>query len=182
MNSSRISVRYSKAIFNSAVEKKLLNEVYQDMIFITGLCKLPEMKELLASPIIVPTKKKDILHKVMESNIQDLSLSLVDLVVRNGREKYLPAIARQFIHETKEYKGITESVLTTAIKVDEKIKKQVIDLITAIFKTKVELKEMVNKDIIGGFILRIEDSYIDASIRNKLRKIEKELKGTTLSA
>ena len=41
---------------------------------------------------------------------------------------------------------------------------------------------MVDKDIIGGFILRIEDSYIDASIRNKLRKIEKELKGTTLSA
>ena len=40
MNNSRISVRYSKAIFNSAIEKKLLTEVYQDMIFITGLCKI----------------------------------------------------------------------------------------------------------------------------------------------
>lgn len=182
MNSSRISVRYSKAIFNSAIEKKLLNEVYQDMIFITELCKLPEMKELLASPIIVPTKKKDILNKVTENYIQKISLSLIDLVVKNGRENYLPAIAREFIRETKEYNGITESVLTTAIKVDEKIKKQVIDLITGIFKTKVELKEIVNRDIIGGFILRVEDSYIDASIRNKLRKIEKELKGNTLSA
>ncbi len=182
MNSSRISVRYSKAIFNSAIEKKLLNEVYQDMIFITELCKLPEMKELLASPIIVPTKKKDILHKVTENNIQKISLYLLDLVVKNGRENYLPAIAREFIRKTKEYNGITESVLTTAVKVDEKIRKQVIDLITGIFKTKVELKEMVDKDIIGGFILRIEDSYIDASIRNKLRKIEKELKGNTLSA
>ena len=181
MNSSRISVRYSKAIFNSAIEKKLLNEVYQDMIFIGELCRLPEMKELLASPIIVPTKKKDILHKITENNIQQISLSLLDLVVKNGRENFLPAIAREFIRETKEYNGITESVLTTAIKVDEKIKKQVINLITGIFKTKVELKEMVDKDIIGGFILRIEDSYIDASIRNKLRKIEKELKGNTLS-
>jgi F-type H+-transporting ATPase subunit delta len=182
MNSSRISVRYSKAIFISAIEKKLLNEVYQDMIFITELCKLPEMKEMLASPIIVPTKKKDILHKVTGNYIQKISLSLLDLVVKNGRETYLPAIAREFIRETKEYNGITESILTTAIKVDEKIKKQVIDLIAGIFKTKVDLKEMIDEDIIGGFILRIEDSYIDASIKNKLRKIEKGLKGNTLSA
>jgi F-type H+-transporting ATPase subunit delta len=182
MNSSRISVRYAKAIFNSAIEKKILNEVYQDMIFITELCKLPEMKELLSSPIIVPTKKKNILHKVTENNIQKISLSLLDLVVKNGRENYLLAIAREFIRKTKEYNGITESVLTTAVKVNEKIKKQVIDLIAGIFKTKVELKEMVDKDIIGGFILRVEDNYIDASIRNKLRKIEKELKGNTLSA
>jgi F-type H+-transporting ATPase subunit delta len=182
MNSSRISVRYAKAIFNSAIEKKILNEVYQDMIFITELCKLPEMKELLSSPIIVPTKKKNILHKVTENNIQKISLSLLDLVVKNGRENYLFAIAREFIRKTKEYNGITESVLTTAVKVNEKIRKQVIDLIAGIFKTKVELNEMVDKDIIGGFVLRIEDNYLDASIRCKLRKIEKELKGNTLSA
>ncbi len=182
MNSSRISVRYARAIFNSAIENKILDEVYQDMIFISELCKVPEMKEVLASPIIVPTKKKDILHKVTENNLQKISLSLLDMVVKNGRENYLPAIAREFIRQTKEYNGITESVLTTAVKVDEKIKKQVKDLIAGIFKTKVELKEQVDKEIIGGFVLRIEDNYIDASIRNKLRKIEKELKGNTLSA
>jgi F-type H+-transporting ATPase subunit delta len=180
MNSSRISVRYARAIFNSAIENKILNEVYQDMMFISEICKVPEMKELLASPIIVPTKKKDILHKVTENNLQKISLSLLEMVVMKGRENYLPAIAREFIRETKEYKGITESVLTTAVKVDDKIKKQVIDLIAGLFKTKVELKETVDKDIIGGFVLRIEDSYIDASIRNKLRKIEKELKGKAL--
>jgi F-type H+-transporting ATPase subunit delta len=182
MNSSRISVRYARAIFNSAIENKILNEVYQDMLFITELCKVPEMKEVLASPIIVPTKKKDILQKVTENQLQKISLSLLDMVVQNGRENYLPAIAREFIRQTKEYNGITESVLTTAVKVDEKIKKQVTDLIAGIFKTKVELKEQVDKEIIGGFVLRIDDNYIDASIRNKLRKIEKELKGNTLSA
>ncbi len=102
---------------------------------------MPEMKEVLASPIIVPSKKKDILHKVTGNNIQKISLSLLDMVVKNGRENYLPAIAREFIRETKEYNGITESMLTTAVKVDEKIRKQITDLIAGIFKTKVELKE-----------------------------------------
>jgi F-type H+-transporting ATPase subunit delta len=182
MNDSKISVRYSRALFDSANEKNLLGKVYEDMIFISELCKVPEMKEVLMSPIIIPSKKKQILHKVTENNIQKITLSLLDLVVRNGRERSLPAIAREFIRRTKEHNGITESVLTTAVSVDERIKTQVRDLITGIFKTKVELKEVVDKEIIGGFILKVEDSYIDASIRNKLRKIEKELKGRTLSA
>jgi F-type H+-transporting ATPase subunit delta len=181
MNDSKISVRYSRALFESALEKKMLDKVYSDMIFISELCALPDMKELLASPIIVPSKKTAILHKVVGDNLQKITLSLIDLVVKNGRESFLPAIARVFMHQTKEYNGITESVLTTAVKVDDKIKKQVIELVSGIFKTKVDLKEIVDKEIIGGFILKIEDNYIDASVRNKLRKIEKELLGKSLT-
>ena len=55
-----------------------------------------------------------------------ITLSLIDLVVKNGRESFLPAIARVFIHETKKYKGITESILTTAVKIDGKVRKQII--------------------------------------------------------
>jgi len=182
MNDSKISVRYSRALFESALENKLLEKVYDDMKFISEICTIPELKELLLSPIVVPSKKTDILHKVLGKNIEKITLSLIDLVVKNGRERFLPAIARNFLYETKKYKGITESVLTTAVKVDEKVKKQVTDLISGIFKTKVELTEVIDKTIIGGFILRVEDNYIDASIKNKLRKIEKELKGRPLSA
>ncbi len=50
------------------------------------------------------------------------------------------------------------------------------------FKTKVELKENIDPEIIGGFILQIDDNYIDASIKNKLRKIKKELKGSVITS
>ena len=91
-------------------------------------------------------------------------------------------MARVFIHETKKHNGVTETILTTAIKVDDKVKKQVSDLISGAFSTKVELQEVVDKSIIGGFVLKIEDNLIDASVKSKLRKIEKELKGRSLSA
>ncbi|MBI5010130.1 MAG: F0F1 ATP synthase subunit delta, partial [Bacteroidia bacterium] len=54
MNDSKISVRYSKALFETAVEKNILDRVNQDMLFISEICKLPEMKDLLSSPIIFP--------------------------------------------------------------------------------------------------------------------------------
>ncbi len=182
MNDSKISVRYSRALFRSALEKKMLERVYQDMNYIGQVCALPGVRELLNSPVIRPSKKTIILHAVFGKDISDLTFSLVDLAVKNGRESFIPAIARVFMSETMKYNGITETILTTAVKVDEKVKKQVSDLVSSAFKTKAELKEVVDKDIIGGFILRIDDKYIDASVRNKLRRIEKELKGTTLTA
>ena len=151
------------------------------MKYLSEICTVPEFKEMLESPIIKPSKKTGIIHKTIGRNLEELTFSLVDMVVRNGRENFLPSIAREFMRKTKEYNGITESVLTTAVRVDEKLLNRISGLIADIFKTKVELKEIVDKDIIGGFILRIEDNYIDASVRNKLRKIEKELKNKTLT-
>jgi len=178
MNESKISVRYARALFQSALEKNILDRVYEDMILVSEICKIPETKEFLNSPIIVPSRKEAIFHGILGNSVENITLSLIDLTVRNGRESFVPAIAREFIHETKKYKGITETVLTTAIAVDDKVKKQIADLIKSNFNTKVELRENINPDIIGGFILQVDDNYIDASIRNKLRKIRKELVGS----
>ena len=181
MNDSKISVRYARALFQSALEKKILDNVYQDMIFISEICKIAETKEFLNSPIIVPSKKEAIFHKMLGDNVEKITLSIIDLIVKNGRESFIPAIARVFIHETKKFKGITESVLTTAVKVDDKVKKQITDLISDVFKTKVELKEIIDPEVVGGFILQVDDNLIDASIRNKLRKIKKELIGSAIA-
>lgn len=175
MNESRISVRYSRALFQSAVDKNLLDKINQDMILIREFCKNTEMSEFLKSPIIVPSKKKDILHKIFGNEINPLTMALLDLVVDHGREGYVPAIARVFITNTLKYNGITESVLTTAVKVDSAVAKRVSELISRLFNTKVDLEEKVNPDIIGGFILKVDDNYINASVQNKLRKIRKEL-------
>jgi len=119
---------------------------------------------------------------MLGNNVEKITLSLIDLAVKNGRESFIPAIARVFMSETMKHAGITESVITTAIKVDTKVKKQIIDLITEVFKTKVNLEEKIDTEIIGGFILRIDDNYIDASIKSKLRKIRKELTGSILTS
>ncbi len=182
MNDSKISVRYSRAFFQLAVEKKLLDSANQDMIFISELCKTPEMHEFLSSPIIFPSKKRDIFHKILGDSVEKITLSLIDLVVKNGRENYIPSIARVFIHETIKYKGISELNLTTAIKIESKVKKQIADIISEAFKIKVEVKENVDPDLIGGFIIRIDDNFIDGSVRTKLRKISKKLKESIITS
>jgi F-type H+-transporting ATPase subunit delta len=180
MNDSKISVRYSRALFESAIEKKLLEKVAGDMQFVLDLCSVPEAKELLSNPVIKPSRKREIFTKLMGEKVEKITLSLISLVVTNGREAYLPAIAREFIRQTRVHKGVTELVLTTAVKPDPSVKEKISALVEEAYKTRTELIEVIDPDIIGGFILKIEDNYLDASVRNKLRKIEKQLKGTTL--
>jgi len=175
MNDSKISVRYSRALFQSAIEKNLLDKVYQDMIFVAELCKIDEVKEVLNSPIITPSKKKLILSGLLDKNVENITKSLVDLLIKNGREDYLPAVARVFRDETLKYRGITQTSLITAVPVSDAIRKQISDLVSSVFKTKVEFNETVDKDILGGFILKVNDSYIDASVKTRLRKVKKGL-------
>jgi len=67
MNDSKISVRYSKALFETALEKNILDNVNRDMILISEICKNPETKEFLQNPVIVPSKKSEILIKRLEA-------------------------------------------------------------------------------------------------------------------
>jgi F-type H+-transporting ATPase subunit delta len=177
MNESKISVRYSKALFESALEKKLLDKVYQDMVLISEITAMDEMKELLSSPVIPPSRKKAVMAAILEKNVEKITLSLIDLLVNNGRESFLPSIARVFRSEALKYRGITETDLVTAVPVSESTKNKIIDYIEKTFKTKVELKDSVNDELIGGFILKVNDNYIDASVKNKLRIIRRGLTG-----
>ena len=175
MNESKISVRYSRALFDSALENKQIDNVFNDMVFIAELCRIDEVKEVLESPVIVPSKKKSILFSVLEKNVHPLTLSLVGLLIKNGREDYLPAVARVFRDETLKFKGITEASLITAVPVSDVIRKRISEMVESVFKTKAELKESVDTAIIGGFVLRVNDNYIDASVKTKLRRVRKGL-------
>lgn len=177
MNEGKIPVRYAKALFESAVNKNLISNIYEDMQLISETCKQEEVRELLRSPIIPASEKKKIFHNLLANKINPLTLSLIDLMIKNGRESFLPSVARIFSANTLRYQGITETNLITAVPVSERVRKQITDYISEKFKTKVSLKENVDPEIIGGFILKVDDYFIDASIKTRLRKIKKSLIG-----
>ena len=73
MNDSKISVRYSRALFNLATERNLIDKVNEDMLFISEVCKINEVKEVLDSPVIVPSKKTAIFHSFLKKNIEKIT-------------------------------------------------------------------------------------------------------------
>lgn len=175
MNDSKISVRYAKALFELALETGNLPGVEADMRLILELASTPDFRVLIENPVIPPSKKLSIFTASFEGKLHKLTMSLAAQIIRNSREQFLPAIARNFIDMSVRQQGITEVTLTTAVKASEEVRKSITEMVARTFNTIVSLKEVVDSDLMGGFILRVDDSLIDASVRNRLRKIEKAM-------
>lgn len=178
MNDSKIAVRYAKALFLSAKEKKVLDKVHNDVVFVVDICRqVSELMDLFHSPIIPVSKKKVIVREVFRLDVSKLTLNFLDLIILNKRETFIPDIARRFINVYKKHKGITLATLTTATPVDREVRNRIIDLIDKAYKTKVDLAGKVEESLIGGFVLRIEDHLLNASVSSELKKIKRELIG-----
>lgn len=175
MNDSKISVRYAKALFELALEKDKLVEIEADMRLIMEISLLDDFRNLLANPVVLPSKKEEIFVIAFKGALSSMSFSLIRQLIRNGREQFLPAIARNFISSSEKHRGITQASLTTAVRVSDKVKRDIIKMVSKQLRTEVVLREVVNKDIIGGFILRVDDTLIDASVNNRMRKIKKAI-------
>ena len=180
MNESQISVRYAKALFQSAAEQHLLDDVYKDMEVLTSTCKLEDFQYMLEVPTLQPSQKIRLVGNIFEKNISKLSLSMIFLVIKNKRESFLPGIARNFKDFYRKEKGISTASLITAQQVDESEMDGIRKLIKKAYDSEVELTTAVDGDVIGGFILTIEDMRYDASVANNLKNLKKQLLQTSI--
>jgi len=174
MNDSKIPVRYSRALFDLALEQGSLDRVYENMRLILNVCSLKEVRQILDNPVISSSKRGEILKALFESDIEPLTMKFLDLVFVQGRENYLIPMARDFVGLTRRNRGIRQVTITTAVPANENVKKEIAALTVSASASKIEFVEKIDKAIIGGFVLRVDDTYIDASVRSRLNRFRKE--------
>ena len=150
------------------------------MELLSSTCKLEDFQYMLVVPTLQPSQKIKLLASIFEKHFTKISLSMMDLVVKNKREAYLPGIARNFMDFYRKEKGISKATLVTAQAVDESAMNGIRALIKKAYDSEVELSSSVNEDVIGGFVLTIEDMRYDASVASNLRKLKKQLLQTSI--
>jgi len=180
MNDSKISVRYAKALFESALEQEVPDKVKEDMQLVIEVNSLVEFQHMLINPVVKESEKIRLTEKVLLDKIQPLTLSMLKLVIRNGREQFISGIARNYIELYRKHKGISSAVFTSAQPADNELKKRIEKVIVDTLKQPVDLATETEKDLIGGFILRIGDQQYDASVASNLRKVRKQLLKTNV--
>jgi F-type H+-transporting ATPase subunit delta len=102
-------------------------------------------------------------------------MQFLSLVTKNGREQLLPAIAYQFERQLMKKRGIVSGSIVSATPLTEKTKQEILDRIAPAFQGTLQLSESVDPSLLGGFVIRIEDKQIDASVANKLKALRQEL-------
>jgi F-type H+-transporting ATPase subunit delta len=180
MNESQISVRYARALYQSAEDKGLLDRVYQDMELLEEVTGMEDFRYMILLPSLQPGQKFKIAGLVLEKHISGLSLAMIRLVLDNKREAYLEGIARNFREFYRKASGIRHARLVTAQPAGKQTIEKIRALISETYESGVELSTVVNEDIIGGFILTIEDRQYDASVLRSLKHMREKLLQTSI--
>lgn len=176
MNDSKIAVRYAKALFKTAVEKKDLAAITRDIQFLQATIDSVELFNwIMESPVIQTSKKQQTFNLLFNEIFHPLTIAFLDMVALNKRENCMKAIVRDFLDFYRAHAGIKKAVIETAYKIDDLVKQEIVSIIKVFFKAEIELVEKTNPELIGGFVLRVEDQQIDASILTKLNRIKREL-------
>lgn len=178
MPNPRLASRYAKALLDLAVEKNSVEDTLADIKYLDSICRNSvEFINMLRSPIIAASKKQDIITAAVGDSLKPLAQAFIKLLVNKGREENLPEIAAAFVQQYKQMKNIKSVMLTTATPASDKLKSSVLDKVkAAVPDAEIELFEVVNPDIIGGFVLQLEDKLFDASVRRDLNDVKAQFK------
>ena len=177
MSEFRIAFRYAKSLLDLAQEQGKLEEVAGDMELFSKVCsESRDLVLMLKNPIVRKDRKRKVLDGVFKGKVSELTLSIFDITVRKGREAFLPVIAKEFRKQYYAVKGIEIAKVITPVPLNATLRKEIEALVKQIStKDHIQMNEVVDESLIGGFILRVEDKQIDDSVKSKLKALKIKL-------
>ena len=175
MKTATAAKRYAKSLLYIAIEKGVLENIKTDMAIVANAClNAKDLRIMLNNPILKSDKKGNILKVIFESRLSELSNKFIALITKKKREALLPQIANEFAVLYNDYRNVITAIVTSAHSLDDILRKKVMEIIGNSVKSEVELFEYVNKKLIGGFIISIGNTQVDASVARSLKNLKKE--------
>lgn len=176
MSEAVVAYRYAKALIDFAIEQKVVEEVNNDMKLFAEICdQNKEFQAVMANPIVRHDKKKAILNNIFKSRVNEVTYSIFDVLTRKNRENLIYPISTEFQKLYVQLNNIEQATVTTVEPLSETQKSEFIKIVKDAGGKTVELIEKIDKELIGGYVLRVGDTQIDTSIRKKINNLRLEL-------
>jgi F-type H+-transporting ATPase subunit delta len=173
---SRIANRYSKALFELALENNIVEEVRSDLEMIHKVCSdNPDFAQLLNNPLIEEKTRSAIFKELFEVNVNPLCYRFLQLLSRKRRSGFLLEMIDKYLERVLDHQGVLSCLLISSQQVEvdqvDKIKNRIEEMTakTVVFRYRID------PSVIGGFIVKIKDTVIDLSIKTQLEKMRTQL-------
>ena len=173
-NSSSINEsakRYAKALVLSAENKDSLIKSFRNDFgkLLSAFNEVENFKKFILSPLVKKQKKKEILIKILSKmNFSIEIISFFKIVANHGKLFLLEKIYKEFGKILDENDAITEVTVTTTEPLEKKFEDDIVKNIGEKLKKKIRLNKLIDPDLIGGIIIKIDSVMIDNSIKTKL--------------
>jgi ATP synthase F1 delta subunit len=166
---------YSRALFEAAVQNGVLDRVHDELAeFADALSENREMQVFFFSPYFSSEEKKEGIAKVV-TDADERLVNFLELLAERHRLPVIFRMRRQLDELWAEENKLLPVSGTAAIELDEKLVREIGERIERQTGRKVELSSKVDPDVLGGIVLRVGNMVLDASIRNRLERLRKQV-------
>ena len=168
---------YGDALFQLAVESSACVQMLDEVNELKKiLADNPELARLMKNPRFSKEEHIEILGEVFKGRIDGQLYSFMELLTTKGRYAYLDEILDYFTVRVKEYLHIGQAIVTSAIAIDDEMKKRIKDkLLSTTGYKEIEIEYITDPSLIGGMVIRIKDRIVDNSVKTKLENITRDL-------
>ncbi|AIT09480.1 ATP synthase F0F1 subunit delta [Candidatus Francisella endociliophora] len=163
-----IAKPYAKAAFEFASENKALTAWSSQLKALSQLVESDVFVSVVSNPVI---SQLDIVKAIAE-NVDENFANFLTLIAENKRLQIMAVIAQQFEAIADEHKSKKSAEVTLAYKADKELLDSLKSSLEKRFGCSISMKVSVDKDIIGGAIIKVGDTVIDDSVSGRLEKLK----------
>jgi F-type H+-transporting ATPase subunit delta len=170
-----IAVVYARSLFEVASEQDKL-DVVRDQLgqFVDALDKTRELQVFFFSPYFSTQEKKQGLERAL-TDVDPAVLNFFELLIEKHRMPVLFRIRANFDALWEQENKLLPVEISSAVELDEGTVRQLGDRIAEQTGRRVELTARVEPDLLGGIVVRVGNSVLDASIRNRLQQLRRQV-------
>lgn len=177
MKNILLARRYAKSLFELSIENGELEEVNNDMTLVARvMSENKELRNLIGNYIISRSKKENIIKRIFETHIQPNTLAFLLFLINKKRENHIYNITLAFLKMYLDYKNIAIATITTVVAIDEETRTKIIDRLSEETKKTIQIVNKIDPNIIGGFVMTLDDYQYDASIKKMISRLQTEFK------
>jgi F-type H+-transporting ATPase subunit delta len=169
---------YSRALFEAAKENGVLDRVHDELgEFAEALSSERNLQVFLFSPYFSSEEKKQGIERIVEDADPRL-FNFLELLAERHRMPALFRIRREFDAMWREENKLLPVTVTSAVELDQGIVEDIGREIEQQTGRRVELSSSVDPDVLGGLVVRVGNLVLDATVRNRLEQLRKQVAKT----
>lgn len=166
---------YARSLFEVAKEHGSLDELREQLgQFVDALDASRDFQVFLFSPYFSTAEKKEGLGRAV-LDADPIFVNFLEVLIERHRMPAIFRIRARYEDLWKDENRLLPVQVTSAIALDDQIVANIGERIGEQTGRKVELSSTVDPDILGGIVLRVGNSVLDASIRNRLNQLRKQV-------
>lgn len=169
---------YAQAILDVAEAEGVLARVEDDLFrFARTVDATPELRDRLVDPAIEVGAKLEVLDQLLGGHPQ--SASAVMWIVQSGRARQLTDIADALVSLAAAARAAVVAEARVAVPLSDAQQRQLATALERTTGSSVELKVVVDPDVVGGMVVKMGDTVIDGSVARRLAELRGRLTGAS---